>query len=253
MKSTIYTSILALLFFSCTSKVTFDPVPPVVITPNSDLLISEISTAVFTDGGTFRNHYIELYNGTASKIDLVDYAIGYFACKDTSALVDFSFIPATSFALSNTIDTNKCFVIASKICDVSKVKSDTTWGTSSSSTANASNPLQLSGNSAIALLKKDASGSHNLGGSNYKIIDVFGSPLVRRVNSMGTNSVRNNIMWAIGDENSDTRNRTFFRKRTVKNPTTDWDISRGSNNFNSQWTMSGHKAWDYTNIGLPTP
>lgn len=252
MKSRIYTSLLAILFFSCTSKITFDPVPPVVIVPNSDLLISEISTAINTDpnaAGT-RSHYIELYNGTGAKVDLVDYAIVYYACKDTFTLEDFK--TTNYFILAKTIDTNKCFVIASPQCDVNKVPRDTTWGTTSTTAANASNPLQLSGNSAIALLKKDAGGAYNIGGTMYKMVDVFGSPLARRNNFQGTPSSRNNIFWTIGDEKLDTRNRTFFRKPSIKNPTTNWDVSRGTDAASSQWTMSGDRAWDYTNVGLPT-
>lgn len=253
MKSTIlFSSIISLILVSCTSKLEFDPVPPVVTTPNSDLLISEISTAINTDGGK-RNHYVEIYNGTASAVDLADYAIGYYATTDTFTLNDFSFTGANYITFNKRLDTNKCYVIASPQCDVIKVKSDTTWGTASAANANASNPLQLSGNSAIALLKKDAAGSYSLGGIMYKIIDVFGSPLVTRVNAQGTTSARNNIMWTVADELKDTRNRTFFRKATVKNPTADWNTSRGNAAVNSQWTLSGDRAWDYSNVDLPTP
>ncbi|MFY7965116.1 MAG: lamin tail domain-containing protein [Chitinophagaceae bacterium] len=254
MKSVIFYTSLTLLFLAgCTSKIVFDEPVPVVATPNSDLLISEITTAINTDGGTFRNHYVELFNGTASAVDLTDYAVGYFATKDTFTLSDFNFTLSNSFiTLNKKLDTNKCYVIASPICDNTKLKGDTTWGTTSNTAANASNPLQLSGNSAIALLKKDATGAYNLSGNKYKIIDVFGSPLVARVNSQGTSSSRNNIMWAVAGETRDTRNRTFFRKSSVKNPTIDWNVSRGTDAINSQWIITNDRVWDYTNVGLPT-
>ncbi len=257
MKSTIFYTSLALFFLvGCTSKITFDVTPPVVITPSSDLIISEVSTAINTDPLTVastRSHYIELYNGTAAAIDLSNYAIGYFATKDTNTLADFDFSLTGSFIkLNKTLDTAKCYVIASTKSDTTKIKHDTIWGTSSTTAANASVPLQLSGNSAIALLKKDAAGIYNLGGVAYKIVDVFGSPLVARTISQGTTSTRNNIMWAIAGEVKDTRNRTFFRKSTIKNPTTDWEVSRGTDATNSQWIISGDRAWDYTNVGLPT-
>jgi len=101
-------------------------------------------------------------------------------------------------------------------------------------------------------LKKDAAGSYDLGGNNYKIIDVFGSPLVARLVSTGANSNRNNIMWPIAGESGDTRNRTIKRKYDVKNPTIDWDLSRGTDSTNSQWMLSGSRAWDYSNVGKPT-
>lgn len=256
MKSTIlYTSLALFFLVGCTSKIIFEPTPPVVITPNSDLIISEISTAINTDpkaSGT-RSHYVELYNGSTAAIDLSNYAIGYFATKDTFTLADFNFSLAGSYITFNKVlDTGKCYVIASPQCDIAKIKSDTTWGTNSTTAANSSFPLQLSGNSAIALLKKDAAGTHNLGGTNYKIVDVFGSPMIGRLNSQGATSSRNNIMWAIADENKDTRNRTFFRKSTVKKPTDDWAVSRGTDAVNSQWILSGDRNWDYTNVGLPT-
>ncbi len=254
MKSTIIYTVLSLFFLvGCTSKIVFEPTVPVVIIPNSELIISEISTAINTDPAPFRNHYLELYNGGNTAIDLSNYAIGYFATKDTFTLADFDFSLVGSFiSFNKMLDTGKCYVIASPQCDLTKVKADTTWGTSSSTVVNSSNPLQLSGNSAIALLKKNATGTHNLGSNTYKIVDVFGSPMVARFKFQGTQSSRNNIMWAIAGETKDTRNRTFFRKVTVKKPTTDWDVSRGTDANNSQWILSGDKAWDYTNVGLPT-
>jgi hypothetical protein len=256
MKSTIFYTSLALLFLvACTSKIDFDPTPPVVIVPSADIIISEVSTAIYTDptAGGKRNHYVELYNGSTIAVDLSNYAVGYFATTDTGTLSDFGKFETGSYiTLNKMLDTGKCYVIASPQCDAVKVKSDTTWGTTSTTAANASVPLQLSGNSAIALLKKDSAGVYKLGDIPYKIVDVFGSPMVARTISQGTPSSRNNIMWAVGDT-IDTRNRTFFRKATVKKPTPDWDVSRGTNAINSQWSISGHRAWDYTNIGLPTP
>jgi hypothetical protein len=112
--------------------------------------------------------------------------------------------------------------------------------------------LQLSGNSAIALLKKDLSGAYTLGGNTYSIIDVFGSPLVPRSTATGTSSTRNNFNWIIGGV-TDTRNNTFKRKSNVIDPTTDWNLSRGTDLNGSQWLISGYRLWDYTNVGQPTP
>ena len=233
----------------CSSEIEFTPIAPPSVTTNSDLLISEISTAINTDAnaaGT-RPHYVEIYNGTAASIDLSNYAIGYMASLDATTLAPWTFPDGNFLLLTTNLDKGKCYVIASQPADAIVIKRDITWGTST----NASNPLQLSGNSAIALLKKDAAGTITLSGNTYKIIDVFGSPLVARVTSTGSSSARNNFIWTVAGE-TDTRNRTFFRKATVTNPTTDWAKSKGTTPIDGEWQLSADRAWDYTNLGLPT-
>ncbi|SOD20273.1 lamin tail domain-containing protein [Pedobacter xixiisoli] len=235
--------------FGCSSEIEFTPIAPPSPAGNSDLLISEISTAINTDAnanGT-RPHYVEIYNGTNESIDLSNYAIGYFATTDAATLTDWTFPAGNFLVLTSKLDKSKCYVIAAQSADATVIKRDITWGTST----NASNPLQLSGNSAIALLKKDAAGTIVLGTANYKIIDVFGSPQVARVTSTGSSSARNNFVWTIAGE-TDTRNRTFFRKATVNNPTTDWNKAKGTTAVDSEWQVSADRAWDYTNLGLPT-
>ena len=219
---------------------------------SSNLLISEISTATFTDsipnGTRVRNHYVELYNPTGSNINLSDYAIGYQAVADSGTLASWSFLdPANYLILSGNVVAKYCYIILSNGADKSKLPYNVIWGTASTLNANASIPLQLSGNSAIALLKKDAAGTHVLSGNSYKIIDVFGSPLVSRLNATyygGVSSARNNINWTIAGQN-DTRNRTIKRKSSISTPTSTWDPE--------QWSLSLDRVWDYTNIGQPTP
>jgi hypothetical protein len=250
MKTYIPTILLAIITtFGCSSEIEFTPVAPPSATGNSDLLISEISTAINTDAnaaGT-RPHYVELYNGTNSSIDLSNYAIGYFATMDANTLTDWSFPAGNFLVLTTTLDKGKCYVIAAQSADAAVIKRDITWGTATT----ASVPLQLSGNSAIALLKKDAAGTIALSGNTYKIIDVFGSPQVARVTSTGSTSTRNNFVWTVAGE-TDTRNRTFFRKATVTNPTTDWAKAKGTTPQDSEWQLSADRAWVYTNLGLPT-
>jgi hypothetical protein len=256
-KNIIKLSFAFLLLAGCTSKLDFTT-PSAPVTPsgsNSDLIISELSTAINTftgpTGAKDRNHYVELYNGTNGSIDLSKYAIGYQAVTDTNTLSPWSFTDSSYLVLGGSLASKKCYVIASPIADTSVVKSDITWGTSLASGTGVGNlPLQLSGNSAIALLKKDAAGTYILAGNNYKIIDVFGSPLVARLTTTGKTSTRNNIIWAFGDTTNDTRNRTFWRKASVTGPQSDWNISNAAGS--SQWKVSGDKLWDYKNIGLPT-
>ena len=258
-KNILKLSLAFLLLAGCTSKLDFTTPSTVVVPPGgngSDIIISEVSTAVNTftgpTGTKARNHYVELYNGTTGSIDLSNYAIGYQA-TDSSNLgsMPWSFTDSTYFALGSTLASKKCYVIASPIADTSVVKSNVTWGTTLTTGAGVgSMPLQLSGNSAIALLKKSTSGSYSLGGVKYTIIDVFCSPLVARFATTGKASARSNIMWAVGDTTNDTRNRTFWRKPSVTSPQPDWTISNASGN--SQWEVSGDKKWDYSNIDLPT-
>ena len=259
MKKNIITYTVAfLLLAGCTSKLDFSTPSTPVIPPsngNSDLIISELSTAINTytgpTGAKDRNHYVEVYNGTNGSLDLSNYAIGYQAVTDTSTLSAWNFPDSFFVALSGTLAKSKCYVIASPIADTAVVKSNITWGTSlTTGTGVSILPLQLSGNSAIALLKKDAAGIYILSGNKYKIIDVFCSPLVARVNTTGKTSTRTNIMWAVADTTNDTRNRTFWRKSSVTGPQSDWNISNAVGN--SQWRMSLDKVWDFTNIGSPT-
>jgi hypothetical protein len=243
-------------FLGCSSKLDFTVPPKTPVTnETSELIISEISTAINTDPnhGGVRNHYVELYNGTRNSLDLSLYAIGYQACFDESTLLDWSFpTDATYLKLQGTLESAKCYVIASAQADNAAVPRDITWGTTSTAAADASTPLQLSGNSGIALLKKDASGIYLLGNETYTVIDVFGSPNVVRVVAGGSSSSRNNFIWPTAGESSDTRNRTFWRKKTVHDPSPDWSLTAGTTVDASQWTLSGDRAWDYSNIGQPT-
>ncbi|WP_396184752.1 lamin tail domain-containing protein [Flavobacterium sp.] len=254
MKKYIYLNLFALvLMASCSSEFT---TPPPVIPPDAleELIISEIATYINTDAtaGGVRNHYVEIYNGSDKDIDLSNYAIGYQATTDTSTLVDWDFSSSSNYLqLTGTLATLKAYVIASPLANTTAVKRDLTWGTSSTLTADASKPLQLSGNSGIALLKKDAAGTHTLNGEKYIIIDVFGSPNVARVISTGATSSRNNFIWLISGV-TDTRNRTFWRKSTVIKPQTDWNLSRGTSAADSEWNVSEDRLWDYSNVGIFT-
>jgi hypothetical protein len=252
MKKYMYLNLFALfLFASCSSEFTTPPPPPPIPTLE-ELIISEIATFINTDAtaGGVRNHYVEIYNGTNKDINLSNYAIGYQATTDTSTLVDWNFSSASNYLqLTGTLATMKAYVIASPVANTTAVKSNITWGTSSTANADASKPLQLSGNSGIALLKKDASGTHTLNGEKYTIIDVFGSPNVARVTSTGSSSSRNNFIWLTSGA-TDTRNRTFWRKSTVIKPNTDWNLSRGTSAADSEWNISGDRLWDYSNVGI---
>ncbi|MFT3827431.1 MAG: lamin tail domain-containing protein [Chitinophagaceae bacterium] len=251
----IYTILIALSVAGCSSKIDFTiPDVPPPDNQTSDLIISEISTAINTDpnAGGVRNHYVELYNGTTSTLNLSLYAIGYKAVTDATTLTDWSFPDNTTyFKLTGSLESGKCYVIVSPQAAAS-LKRDTVWGTTSSANADASKPLQLSGNSGIALLKQDAAGTYMLGSTAYKIIDAFGSPNVARVVSGGSNSARNNFMWTIAGETSDTRNRTIWRKGTVKDPSANWGTTKGTSATDSEWRLSGDRAWDYSNLGLPS-
>lgn len=246
---------IALLMAGCDSNIDFSGPAPEPPSPDEgkDLLITEIATFINTDGnaGGVRNHYVELYNGTGSTADLSKYAIGYQATTDESTLTDWSFSSSANYLLlTGSLEKGKCYVIASPQANATAVKRDIDWGTTSSSNADASKPLQLSGNSGIALLKKDATGKYTVNGESYTIIDAFGSPNVARVTSGGSSSSRNNFMWTIAGETKDTRNRTIWRKGTVKDPNPDWATTKGTSVSNSEWSISGDRAWDYTNLGL---
>lgn len=257
MKRNTILYLLGLVFFvGCTSTIDFpssssgsnnNNPPP---SSNSDLIISEISTAINTDpnAGGLRSHYVELYNGTSSSISLANYAIGYQVVADTSTLSTWSFATGYYLTLNKTIASGKCYVILNILSDTALIPHDTIWG---SATGTSQQPLQLSGNAAIALLKKDPAGTYNLGGATYKIIDEFGDPGVARITASGATSTRTNVCWPVAGA-TDTRNRTIWRNKAVTAPTTNWLSSEGTTVTNSQWTLSGDRAWDYSNVGLPS-
>lgn len=246
-------SVLLLFISSCASKIDFELVPPAGEDYNTELLLSEIATAINTDpnAGTSRNHYVELYNGTGETVNLGEYAIGYQASTDLTTLADWTFPGGNFITLSGNLKHDTCYVIASPQANTTAVPRNIEWGTTSTAAANASTPLQLSGNSAIALLKKDATGSITLNGNAYKIIDVFGSPLTGRLTATGSSSTRNNLIWTVAGE-TDTRNRTFWRKKSIKKPTTDWQLAKGTTPIDGEWELSADRDWKYNNVGLPT-
>ena len=257
MKKNILLYLFVLILIGgCTSTIDFpsssapNPNPSPSPSSNSDLIISEISNAINTDplAGALRSHYVELYNGTSGSVDLSNYAIGYQVVSDTSTLSPWSFAAGNYLTLSKTIASGKCYVIINILSDTALIPHDTIWGTA---TGTSQQPLQLSGNAAIALLKKDAAGTYNLGGATYKIIDEYGDPGVARITASGATSTRTNFCWPVAGA-TDTRNRTIWRNKTVTGPTTNWATSQGTSVSNSQWTLSGDRAWDYTNVGLPT-
>jgi hypothetical protein len=227
---------------------------------SSDLIISEISTAINTDANakSRRSHYVEIFNPTGSAINLSDYAIGYQAADTslTPVVTSWNFSNSANYlTLLGNIAPKSCFVILSPLSD-STIYHNIFWGTTSTSIlpSNSCTPLQLSGNSAIALFKKEGAGTFTLSGNNYKIIDVFGDPNVAltRITPTPTPSARNNCAWPIAGI-TDTRNRRIQRKSTVLIPTTDWNTSKGTTTGDSQWIISADRVWDYNNVGLPTP
>ena len=137
---------------SCSSEFT---TPPPVIPPDAleELIISEMATYINTDAtaGGVRNHYVEIYNGTDKDINLSNYAIGYQATTDASTLVDWNFSSASNYLqFTGTLAAMKAYVIASPVANTTAVKSNITWGTGSTASADASKPLQLSGNSGAS-------------------------------------------------------------------------------------------------------
>src|SRR5215831_15361656 len=115
MNRRLLVTFASIFFFGCSSKVDFtvQPAPP-AYPQTSELIISEISTAINTDpnAGGVRSHYVELYNGTTAAIDLSQYAIGYQPTFDEGTLLDWSFpTDATYLKLSSTLEPGKCYVI----------------------------------------------------------------------------------------------------------------------------------------------
>ena len=66
----------------------------------------------------------------SDNLDLSQYAIGYQASLDENTLLDWSFpTDATYLKLSGTLESTKCYVIASPQADATYVPSNIVWGT----------------------------------------------------------------------------------------------------------------------------
>lgn len=159
--------------------------------PCTELIISEYGEPLTGNG-----KYIEIYNGTASAINLANYQFWKISNGGTW--------PGSTIALTGTIASNSTFVLANNATDVPG--------------ANLYNATfcNWNGNDAIGLAKQV--------GASYYLIDA-----------VGTDGADPGTGWSVAGINNATADRTLVRKTSINTPNTNWTTSAGTTISNSEW------------------
>jgi len=160
--------------------------------------------------GSSSNKAIEIFNGTGSMINLNQYSL---------KLATNGAVWSTTTTLSGNLNHNDVYVVANNSANQNIIN----LADYSASSANVCN---FNGNDAVGLFK------------NGTLIDLFG---------VYNGSTAN---FSVAGISSAAVDHTLCRKSSVKNPTTDWNISAGSNSTDSQWSV--FSLDDISNLGSHT-
>lgn len=159
--------------------------------PCTELIISEYGDPVTGNG-----KYIEIYNGTASSINLANYQLWKVNNGGTW--------PEATLSLSGTIASNTTYVVANNATEVPSANLyDATF-------------CNWNGNDAIGLAKKV--------GTPFYLIDA-----------VGTDGADPGTGWMVAGINNATADRTLVRKTSINVPNTNWTTSAGTTIANSEW------------------
>lgn len=164
-----------------------------------DLFISEYLE------GSQNNQALEIFNPGTQSVDLSNYRICYsIDGGDWSIWKSF---PAGKTLPAKTVWTivNDQFTVPS-------------YNTSLADEKVFSSDLPFRGNDAVGLMK--------ISPTDTILIDVIGAT-----------NLTTAISWDVAGIFSATQNHTLIRKSSVEQGNTDWDLSRGSNEINSEWIV----------------
>ncbi|WP_438966398.1 beta strand repeat-containing protein [Flavobacterium sp.] len=181
-------------------------------TVSTNLLISE-----YGEGSSGSKKYIEIFNGTGTTIDLVNYEIWLISNGGSW--------PESTISLSGTLGNNSTYVIANNSSDV--IGADLYTGL-----------LSFNGDDAVGLAWNGGSGVV------YNLID-----------SVGEDGSGPGSGWSVAGISNATVDKILIRKPSVFSPTTDWSVSSGLNSTDSQWIVSSFTysgTGDTTNLGSHT-
>lgn len=176
---------------------------------------SNLIISEYGEGSTGNKKYIEIYNGTGRTVNLADYQIW----RATNG-ANWTF----GFALTGTLAHGQAYSIANNNVDVIG--------------ANLYNgSLSFNGDDGVALAYRAP------GAESFVLIDAFGEE-----NDPGSG-------WSIAGVSNASVDKILIRKPSVKEPTMNWTLSRGTNSANSQWTIatsSYSSTAQTTNLNLHT-
>jgi len=160
--------------------------------------------------GSGNNKFIEVYNGTATDVDLANYMIkGSSNGNDWEATRDLS--------LSGTLVSGDVYVIAANAADASILSvADLQLAYES--------PVHYNGNDAIGLFKNDGSGT-------FVVLDIIGVP-----------TTNPGAGWDVAGVTNATKDHTLTRKSSICGPNNDWDASRGTDANDSEWIVGAKNS-----------
>lgn len=175
--------------------------------PCAQLFISEY-------GESGSGKYVEIYNPTASAIDLSNYEIWRIFNAGTW--------PESTFSLSGTLASGDVYTIVT--------------GSNAPSGADLSNGVVgYNGNDAVGLAWNGGSGT------TFNLIDA-----------VGEESASNPADWDVAGVTGAGSDNSLIRKATVQGPNDDWTSSAGTNATNSEWTVVSYSGGTPTTFGSHT-
>lgn len=184
---------------------------------------TDLLISEYAEGSSGNSKYVEIYNGTGVEVDLANYRIWTIANGGSW--------PEGTLNLSGKIAHGATFVIANNATDVPGAdlyNTNCNWN----------------GDDAVGLAKNIS--------ETWTLIDA-----------VGTDGSDPGTGWAVAGTTDATKDKRLTRKPTVCSPTTNWSISAGTTESDSQWIIenyvsgaanSGHTAncSSTPTVALPT-
>ena len=192
--------------------------------------------------GSRYNKYIEIFNPTDSEISLDDYALPYVHSSPTTVGKYEKWLPFTSGA---TISSKGFYIIASTEAESSILsKANQTIGYQSF----------FNGDDGLKLVKKIGN-TYNFHNGAIEDVDF------EVVDTLGDWQGDPGEGWDVAGLSEATKDSTLIRKPSITKGNTDWDASRGTNRFNSEWIVKEvssdnlkiHTIFDTSYIPEPEP
>ena len=175
--------------------------------------------------GTSNNKYLEIYNSTASPVNLSSYALTRVSNAPTTVGVYEYWV---DFDSASIISANDVYIVAHPSADsVILAQADMTYSSLSN------------GDDGFALVYGGKPSSPVLPGNEYVILDFFGDFL----GDPGSG-------WDVAGITEATMDHVLIRKCSVTQGDTNWITASGVDSLNSEWIVLSNEDW--SNIGQHT-